>query len=83
MVLTGSGANREIIDIALTRYACYIIAQNGDSRKEEIAFAMGYFAVQTRKLLVKKGIVPEELPKEEDIKKVVRRLKVEGEKLLG
>ena len=45
----GSGAEREIEDIKLTRYACYLIAQNGDSRKEEIAFAQSYFAIQTRK----------------------------------
>jgi DNA-damage-inducible protein D len=49
MVDLGSGAQREIEDIALTRYACYLIAQNGDSSKEQIAFAQTYFAVQTRK----------------------------------
>jgi DNA-damage-inducible protein D len=49
MVEIGSGATKNIDDIMLTRYACYLIAQNGDSRKEAIAFAQTYFAIQTRK----------------------------------
>ena len=49
MVQIGSGAEKSITDILLTRYACYLIAQNGDPKKEEIAFAQSYFAIQTRK----------------------------------
>ncbi|HQJ61628.1 MAG TPA: DNA damage-inducible protein D, partial [bacterium] len=49
MVALGSGSEREVSDIMLTRYACYLIAQNGDPKKEEIAFAQSYFALQTRK----------------------------------
>ena len=49
MVTIGSGAEKEIKDYKLTRYACYLIAQNGDSRKKVIALAQTYFAIQTRK----------------------------------
>ena len=49
MVQLGSGSKRNVRDYMLTRYACYLIAQNGDPKKAEIAFAQSYFAVQTRK----------------------------------
>lgn len=94
MVYLGSGSEREIEDYTLTRYACYLVAQNGDPRKEQIAFAQTKDLqsetmiakehidnnAAVRKMLLERGIVPEDLPAAEDVKKVERRLASEEKK---
>lgn len=76
LVVLGSGSEREISDIALTRYACYLIAQNGDSSKSEIAFAQTYFAVQTRKqeIIEKRLIDVERVNAREKLSKTEKKL---------
>ena len=76
MVQLWSGAVRSIKDYMLTRYACYLIAQNGDSRKEEIAFAQSYFAVQTRKqeLIEERIVYLERINARERLKDSEKRL---------
>lgn len=76
MVIIGSGAEKEIPDIMLTRYACYLLAQNGDPRKETIAFAQRYFAIQTRKaeLIEKKILEHERVQAREKLKTTEKEL---------
>lgn len=73
MVSIGSGAGREIDDIRLTRYACYLIAQNGDARKKPIAFAQTYFAIQTRRQEIADSESDHYIPLSEDQKRVLLR----------
>lgn len=76
MVSLGSGSEREIEDVLLTRYACYLIAQNGNPKKEEIAFAQSYFAVQTRRaeLIAERLKLQQRLEKREELRASEKRL---------
>ena len=73
MVEIGSGANRSVDDIRLTRYASYLIAQNGDSRKREVSFAQTYFAIQTRRQEIQDDDVDQYTPLSEDHKRLLLR----------
>jgi DNA-damage-inducible protein D len=73
MVPIGSGSERPTEDIQLTRYACYLVAQNGDSRKKPIAFAQAYFAIQTRRQEIQDAEGISATPLSEDHKRVLLR----------
>ncbi len=76
MIETGKGAQREVLDYNLTRYACYLIAQNGDSTKSQVAFAQTYFAVQTRKqeIIEQRLLDVERVEAREKLSKTEKRL---------
>ncbi|MGH6863304.1 MAG: DNA damage-inducible protein D [Methylocella sp.] len=73
MVEIGSGTTREIDNIKFTRYACYLIAQNGDARKRPVAFAQTYFAIQTRRQEIQDDDIAQYTPLSEDRKRLLLR----------
>ncbi len=76
MVEIGSGAERVVLDLELTRYACYLVAQNGDSRKAPIAFAQTYFAIQTRRQEIQDEESRHDIPLTEDEKRMMLRREI-------
>ena len=85
MVKIGSGSTREVDDIMLTRYACYLLAQNGDSKKAPIAFAQTYFAMQTRKaeLIEQHLLETERVQAREKLKQTEKELSETIQQLTG
>ena len=73
MIPTGKGAEREIEDVVMSRYACYLVAQNADGRKRPVAFAQTYFAVQTRRQEIADQETQEYTPLSEDERRVLLR----------
>jgi DNA-damage-inducible protein D len=73
MIELGKGAVREVEDVRLTRYACYLITQNGDPRKQPVAFAQTYFAIQTRRQEIEDDEAAQGLPLSEDERRVLLR----------
>ena len=85
MVELGSGSVREIADVMLTRFACYLLAQNGDPSKEQVAFAQTYFAVQTRKaeIIEQRLLEPERVQSREKLKQTEKELSEVIKELTG
>ena len=73
MIALGKGAEREIEDIILSRYASYLVAQNGDPRKQEVAFAQTYFAIQTRRQEMRDQETEDYVPLSEDERRCLLR----------